>query len=87
MYPTKGTLLDISQLFTHSKHINMDHTPFVNVKEYNLICNVCSKVYEDPIIIDCPCKCIICKECLRKYWDMEIQTNDLKLINLSPEKI
>ena len=26
MYPTKGTLLNISQLFTDSKHINMEHT-------------------------------------------------------------
>ena len=56
----------------------MDHTKFF-VKEYNFICNACSKVYNDPLIIDCPCKCIMCEECLRQHWEMEIQTNDLKI--------
>ena len=58
----------------------MDHTPSFFVREYNFICNACSKVYNDPVIIDCPSKCIMCKECLRKHWDnMEIQTNDFKI--------
>ena len=58
----------------------MDHTPSVNVTENNFTCDICCKVYEDPIIIDCPCKCIMCKKCLRQHWDnMEIQTNDFKI--------
>ena len=57
----------------------MDHTKHFFVKEYNFICNARSKVQNDPIIIDCPCKCVICKKCAVQHWDMEIQTNDLKL--------
>ena len=72
MYPTKGTLLNISQLFTDSKHINMNHTKSFFVREYNFRCRACSKIYNDPMIIDCPCKCIMCKECLRERWNVGI---------------
>ena len=80
MHTTRGTLLNVSQLFTNSKHINMDRTESFIVKEYNFKCRVCTDIYNDPIILDCPCKCVMCKECLRKRWDnMEIQTNDFKI--------
>ena len=79
MYPTKGTLLNISQLFTDSKHINMDHTKSFFVREYNFRCRACFNIYNDPMILDCKCKCIMCRKCLEKRWDnMEIQTNDFK---------
>ncbi len=57
----------------------MDPTPSLSVEEYNFACNICCNVYEDPIIIDCPCKCIMCKKCLSRYWEMELQTNDSQL--------
>ena len=44
----------------------MDLSPSVSVKEWNFMCNISSKVYEDTIIIDYPCECIMCKKCLAK---------------------
>ena len=78
MHTTRGTLLNVSQLFTNSKHINMDHTKSFIVREYNFKCRVCTENYSDPIILDCPCKCILCKKCLKLHWEMEIHPNDFK---------
>ena len=61
----------------------MDHTKSFIVIEYNFKCRVCADNYSDPIILDCPCKCIMCRKCLEKRWDnMEIQTNDFKSYEL-----
>ena len=57
----------------------MDHTKSFIVREYNFKCRVCTNIYNDPIILDCPCKCILCKKCLKQHWDnMEIHPNDFK---------
>ena len=57
----------------------MDHTKSFFVREYNFRCRACFNIYNDPIILDCRCKCIMCRKCLEKRWDnMEIQTNDFK---------
>ena len=57
----------------------MDHTKSFIVREYNFKCSVCFENYSAPIILDCPCKCILCKECLKLHWDnMEIHPNDFK---------
>ena len=65
----------------------MDHTKSFIVKEYNFKCRVCTNIYNDPIILDCSCKCIICRKCLEKRWDnMEIQTNDFKSYELEISK-
>ena len=56
----------------------MDHTKSFIVREYNFKCRVCTDIYNDPIILDCPCKCILCKKCLEQHWKMEILLNFAK---------
>ena len=56
----------------------MEHTKSFIVKEYNFKCRVFTDIYNEPIILDCPCKCILCKKCLEQHWKMEIHPNDFK---------
>ena len=57
----------------------MGHTKSFIVREYNFKCRVCTDIYNDPMTLDCPCKCIPCKKCLKQHWhNMEIHPNDFK---------
>ena len=41
---------------------------FLNLN--NLVCKVCLCILEDPQIIDCPAKCIACKQCILRLFQM-----------------
>ena len=45
----------------------------VEIKLNHFNCMICLDILENPVIVNCPCKCIVCEKCISEYWKMQIQ--------------
>ena len=44
----------------------------VEIKLNHFNCMICLDILENPVIVNCPCKCIVCEKCISEYWKMQI---------------
>ena len=65
------------KLLTSSADVIMADISFmtsvnVEIKLNHFNCMICLDILENPVIVNCPCKCIVCENCISQYWKMQI---------------